>query len=82
MNNRQLQAHENAYLAASGSYSIVLGCTLSVVQYAAAALMDPSEYEEWRDYLLHKGWDEELVPCLLPTAEQQLQQWSKVCQTS
>ena len=75
MTKWQLHAHESAYSTAT-AYAIVLQCTLTPVQYAAAVHMEPAEYEEWREYLLRKGWGVEWLPSVMPTADEQLQQWN------
>jgi hypothetical protein len=80
MTRAQLQAHEDSYLTAT-AYAKVLGCELSPVQYAAAVQMEPSEYDDWRLWLLGKGWGEEWLPAVLPSAEEQLERWKDTTTT-
>jgi hypothetical protein len=77
MTRSQLQSHEDGYLTAT-AYAKVLGCELTPVQYAAAVHMEPAEYDEWRLWLLSKGWGEEWLPKVLPTGEELLKQWEGI----
>jgi hypothetical protein len=80
MTRWQLQAHENGYLAAV-AYAAVLHCDLSPVQYAAAVQMEPGEYDDWRVWLLGKGWGEEWLPAVVPSSEEQLERWKETTTT-